>query len=95
MKITDELVLYLEKLARIELPADEREKCRGDLQDILSYMDTLNELDTEGVEPLSHSFPVVNVMREDVVGQSADREDILRNAPKRKDGCFNVPKTVD
>lgn len=95
MKITDELVLYLEKLARIELPADERDKCRGDLQDILSYMDTLNELDTEGVEPLSHSFPVVNVMREDVVRQSADREDILRNAPKRKDGCFNVPKTVE
>ena len=60
-----------------------------------TYIDTLNELDTEGVEPMSHSFPIKNVMREDEVRPSTDRELILSNAPKQKDGCFMVPRTVE
>ena len=66
-----------------------------DLQEILSYMETLNELDTQGVEPLSHSFPVTNVFHEDEVIPSMDREALLANAPNQKDGCFQVPKTVE
>ncbi len=95
MQIGSELVSYLEALGRIELSADERAKCEKDLQDILSYIDTLNELDTANVEPLSHSFPVTNVFHEDNVKSSADRELLLSNAPHQKDGCFKVPKTVE
>lgn len=95
MTIDKELVKYLESLARIELTEEQRTATEKDLQDILTYIDTLNELPTDGVEPLSHSFPVTNVMREDVVAMHNTRDDILQNAPEEKDGCFVVPKTVD
>ena len=59
------------------------------------YIDKLNELDTSGVEPMSHVFPVHNVFREDVVVNGDIRETILANAPQEKDGSFVVPKTVE
>ena len=62
---------------------------------MLEYIDKLNELDTDGVEPMSHVFPVNNVFREDIVINGDDREEILKNAPERKDGAFVVPKTVE
>lgn len=95
MKINDELITYLEKLAKVELTNEEREQCSTDLQDIVSYMDVLSELDTQGIEPLSHSFPVTNVMRGDEVKPSLNRDDVLKNAPQVKDGFFSVPKTVE
>lgn len=55
----------------------------------------LNELDTDGVEAMSHCFPVTNVMREDVVGESMTSDEIVANAPESQDGCFVVPKTVE
>ena len=58
-------------------------------------IDKLNELDTTGVEPMSHVFPVNNVFREDVVTNGDDRDEILANAPAKKDGAFMVPKTVE
>lgn len=95
MQITKELVNYLEALGRIELTEEQRASSEKDLQDILSYIDTLNELDTSNVEPLSHSFPVTNVFHEDEVKPSTDRELILENAPEQTNGCFMVPKTVE
>ena len=62
---------------------------------MIGYVDQLAELDTDGVEPMSHVFPLVNVLREDEVKPSMARELILQNAPKQKDGCFLVPKTVE
>ena len=62
---------------------------------IWDYIDKLNELDTTGVEPMSHVFPVNNVFREDVVTNGDDRDEILANAPAKKDGAFMVPKTVE
>ena len=61
---------------------------------MLVYIDTLNELDTEGIEPMSHVFPVNNVFREDVVTNGDNREKTLANAPLRKDDTFKVPKTI-
>ena len=55
----------------------------------------MNELDTSGVEPMSHVFPVHNVFREDVVTNGDEREEILANAPEAKEGAFVVPKTFD
>ena len=65
------------------------------MANMLDYIDTLNELDTSGVEPMSHVFPVNNVFREDVVTNEDDRDEILANAPEAKDGAFVVPKTFD
>ena len=68
---------------------------KKDMANMLDYIDTLNELDTSGVEPMSHVFPVNNVFREDVVTNGDDREEILANAPEAKEGAFVVPKTFD
>lgn len=95
MVITDELVTYLEALGRIKLPEESREKAKNDLQKILQYIDTLAELDTEGIEPMSHALPLTNVMRDDVVAPSIPREEVLANAPAQKDGCFLVPRSFD
>lgn len=95
MQITPGLIKYLEKLARITLTEDEEKKVGNELQDILTYIDMLNELDTDGVEAMSHCFPVTNVMREDEVQPSMSADEIVANAPESQDGCFVVPKTVD
>lgn len=95
MQITPELIKYLESLARITLSDEEENKVGAELQDILTYIDMLNELDTDGVEAMSHCFPVTNVMREDEVAASMTPDEITANAPESQDGCFVVPKTVD
>ena len=93
--ISDETIEYVSILAKLELSDDEKEQAKKDMGRMLDYIDKLNELDTEGVEPVSHIFPVNNVFREDVVTNGDDRENILFNAPDKKDGCFKVPKTVE
>ena len=95
MDITMDLISYLEKLGRIRLTEEEKERTRIDLSSILGYIDKLNELDTDSVEPLSHAFPITNVFREDIVTNSDRRDAILSNAPAQKDGSFKVPKTVE
>ena len=95
MQITPDLIKYLETLARITLNEDEEKKVGSELQDILTYIDMLNELDTDGVEAMSHCFPVTNVMREDEVSASMTPDEIVANAPESQGGCFVVPKTVD
>lgn len=95
MQITPDLIKYLETLARITLSEEEEKKVGSELQDILTYIDMLNELDTDGVEAMSHCFPVTNVMREDEVSSSMTPDEIVANAPESQDGCFVVPKTVD
>jgi aspartyl-tRNA(Asn)/glutamyl-tRNA(Gln) amidotransferase subunit C len=95
MEITSELVAYLEKLGRIRLSEEEKDKTKKDLGSILGYIDKLNELDTTNVEPLSHAFQMTNVFREDVVTNSDNREAILSNAPEQKNGSFLVPQTVE
>lgn len=95
MNITDETIKYVSALAKLELSREEKEKAKVDLGSILNYMDTMNELDTSDVEPMSHAFGVKNVFRDDVVDNEDDRDNLLSNAPVKKDGCFIVPKTVE
>ncbi len=95
MQITPDLIKYLESLARITLTEDEEKKVGGELQDILSYIDMLNELDTDGVEAMSHCFPLTNVLRSDTVKASMSPDEIVANAPESQDGAFVVPKTVE
>ena len=93
--ISDETIEYVGILAKLELSEEEKEQAKKDMANMLDYIDTLNELDTSGVEPMSHVFPVNNVFREDVVTNEDDREEIRANAPEAKDGAFVVPKTFD
>ena len=93
--ISDETIEYVGILAKLELSEEEKEQAKKDMANMLDYIDTLNELDTSGVEPRSHVFPVNNVFREDVVTNEDDRDEILANAPEAKDGAFVVPKTFD
>ncbi len=95
MQITPDLIKYLESLARITLDEDEEKKIGKELQDILTYIDKLNELDTEGVEAMSHCFPLTNVLRKDEIKPSMNPDEIVANAPESQDGTFVVPKTVE
>ena len=95
MKITEELVDYVSTLSRLRLPQEEKGKMAGELEQIVTYMDTLNTLDTDGVEPMSHIFPLKNVLRADEVVPSADREFLLSGAPDRDEETFRVPKAVE
>lgn len=93
--ISDETIEYVGILAKLELSDEEKEQAKKDMANMLDYIDTLNELYTSGVEPMSHVFPVNNVFREDVVTNGDDRDEILANAPEAKEGAFVVPKTFD
>ncbi len=95
MKITTEMVDYISVLSRLKLPEQEKQRMTGELEQILAYMDVLNTLDTTGVEPMSHVFPIRNVMREDEVEASFDRAELLKNAPQADQEAFLVPRAVD
>lgn len=93
--ISDETIEYVGILAKLELSGEQKEQAKKDMGRMLDYIDKLGELDTEGVEPMSHVFPVQNVFREDVVTNSNTREELLSNAPEEKDGMFMVPRTFE
>ena len=93
--ITDETIEYVGILAKLELSGEEKEQAKFDMGRMLDYIDKLNELDTSGVEPMSHVFPVQNVFREDVVTGGDGSAETLKNAPGEKDAMFIVPKTFD
>ena len=92
--ISDETIEYVGILAKLELSETEKEEAKKDMGRMLDYIDKLNELDTSGVEPMSHVFPVQNVFREDVVTNGDNKEATLANAPLRKEDSFEVPKTI-
>ena len=85
-RISDETIEYVGILAKLEL--SEKEAAKADMEKMLDYIDTLNELDTTGIEPMSHVFDVSNVFREDVVTNGDDREEMLANAPQRTEISF-------
>lgn len=93
--ISDETIEYVGVLAKLELSPEEKERAKKDMGEMLDYIDKLNELDTTGVAPMSHAFPIQNVFREDVVENGDDRENMLKNAPEARDGSYQVPKTVE
>ena len=94
-KISDEVMANTKLLAKLALTDEEREKSRQEMEKILGYVDKLNELDTEGVEPLISLFPVENVFREDQVVNGDMRDELVDLAPRKKDGQYLVPKTVE
>lgn len=95
MQVDEQLVLRLEKLARLRLSEEEREVIQGDLGKILEMVDKLKEIDTENVEPLTYINDDVNVLREDAVKNQVSREDALKNAPAEDGTYFKVPKVIN
>lgn len=93
--ISDETMEYVGILAKLELTQEERQAAKKDMERMLDYVDKLNQLDTSGVEPMSHIFSVNNVFREDIVEDRDGGEDTLANAPECRERAFVVPKTVD
>ncbi len=95
MNIDTEMVDYIAELSRLELQTGEKQAMTAQLEQIIAYMNVLNKLDTTGVEPMSHVFPVKNVLREDEVVPSQDRAELLAGAPVPDEEAFLVPKAVD
>lgn len=92
--IDDETMENVCILAKLSLSDEEKEKAKEDMQKMLDYVEKLDELDTEGVEPMSHIFGDENVFREDEVTNGDRKEAMLANAPKAKEGQYQVPKTI-
>jgi aspartyl-tRNA(Asn)/glutamyl-tRNA(Gln) amidotransferase subunit C len=95
LKISKEQVEYVAHLARLDFSEKEKDKFTSQLNDILLYMEKLNEIDTTGVEPETHAISLMNAFREDVVKPSLDSQTSLANAPEEKAGCFRVPKVIE
>ena len=86
---------HVVNLARINLSPEEEARIRPQMQEILKYVDKLNELNIDNIEPTAHAVPLTNVMRADEVQASLSQDDALRNAPRQADGLFVVPKIVE
>jgi aspartyl-tRNA(Asn)/glutamyl-tRNA(Gln) amidotransferase subunit C len=86
---------YVAKLACIDLTDEEKTLFQGQLDQILHYVEQLNELDVEAVEPTAHAIPVYNVFRKDERGRSLDHDLVIANAPSSTDGQVRVPKIID
>ena len=95
MKITIEKVDELAGLAKLSFEGTEKESIRLDLEKVLEMCEKLNEVDTEGVEPLIYMSSNVNLLREDVVNQEITHEEALKNSPKHDSDFFRVPKVIE
>jgi aspartyl-tRNA(Asn)/glutamyl-tRNA(Gln) amidotransferase subunit C len=94
MALTREEVLHVAQLARLSLNPEEIETFTRQLNDVLAYVAKLQEVDTEGVPPLTHVIPLANAFREDEAKTGLDRDESLANAPERGEGAFVVPRVI-
>jgi aspartyl-tRNA(Asn)/glutamyl-tRNA(Gln) amidotransferase subunit C len=94
MEVNDALIDKLAHLARLKFNDSEKEEIKHDLQRMIAFVEKLNELDLEGVEPLMHMTDEVNVLREDEVEGSISPEDALKNAAHHDEQFFKVPKVI-
>lgn len=95
MKIDKKTLEKISHLARLELDESKEKEMLESLSEILTWVEKLNELDTEQVEPLTNMTMEINALREDKVGKHLDREKGLLNAPERDKKFFRVPKVKD
>jgi len=95
MSVTNEDVKYVAGLARLQLSEKEVNQLKGDMNQILEYMDTLNELDTTNVEPLEHVTELNLSFRKDVALEPTPHEDALKNAPDADSDYFRVPRVIE
>ena len=94
MKITRDEVAHVAQLARLKLGEEQTERLTGQLNDILSSMEKLNQLDTSGVPSTNHALDLTGALREDQVQPSLERERALQNAPESNGEAFIVPRVI-
>ena len=94
MEVTDELIENLASLARLHFNDEEKQEIKSDLQRMIAFIDKLNELDTQNVQPALHMGDGTNVFREDQIQGSVTREEALKNAPASDGVFFKVPKVI-
>jgi aspartyl-tRNA(Asn)/glutamyl-tRNA(Gln) amidotransferase subunit C len=94
MEVNDELIDKLADLAKLEFDATSKENIKKDLQNMIAFVEKLNELDLKGVEPIEYITDEKNVLREDVVIKSISKSDALKNAPLKDSDYFKVPKVL-
>lgn len=95
MKIDNETVDKIAHLARLEFDNETKEQIIKDMNNMLAFVEKLNEIDTSNVEPLIYMNDEVNVLREDEVKQDITQEEALKNAPKHDSDYFKVPKVIE
>ena len=95
MKMTKEEVLYVARLARLDLDAESIDMFAAQIDEILGYIEKLNQVDTKGIKATSHAISLTNAFRDDEQRPHLDREQVLANAPEKEEGCFVVPKIID
>ena len=94
MSVTIKDVEHIASLAKLSFSEEEKRRLASQLTEILKYMEQLNQLDTNTVEPLSHGIELSNVFREDELKPTLTREEALQNAPARTGKFFRVPKVI-
>lgn len=94
MKVTDTLVDKLAHLSRLQFNETQKAEIKNDLQQMIEFVEKLNELDLDGVEPMLFMSEEVNVLREDEIQGSISREEALKNAPLHDEQFFKVPKVI-
>jgi aspartyl-tRNA(Asn)/glutamyl-tRNA(Gln) amidotransferase subunit C len=95
MKISEELVDHISHLARLHFEGHKKQAIMNDLENIISFMDKLNEVPTDNIEPLIFMNDEINNLREDIPTTTISHEDALKNAPKKDSDYFRIPKVLD
>lgn len=95
MKITDEIVDHIAHLARLRFEGEDKVAIKQDMENILTFMDTLQGVDTENVEPLIFMNDEINHLREDQSEVTITKDEALKNAPKKDSDYFRIPKVLD
>ena len=94
MKVDNQLIEDLARLAKLKFDKQAIEKMKADLESILGFVDKLSEIDTEGVDPLIYLSEELNVLRSDEIGEEITQEDALKNAPEKDSDYFKVPTVL-
>ena len=94
MEINNKLIQDIAKLSKLKFDDSAEEKMKADLEKMIAFVDKLNEIDTEGIDPLIYMSEEVNVLREDKVTEKTSQEDALKNAPEKDSDYFKVPTVL-
>jgi aspartyl-tRNA(Asn)/glutamyl-tRNA(Gln) amidotransferase subunit C len=95
MQISEDTILHIAKLARLEFRGEELESIRKDMEKIIGFMDNLSAIDTSHVEPLIFMSDERNVLRDDIASTTVSKDEALMNAPKKDSDYFRIPKVLD
>lgn len=94
MEIDNKTVDRIATLAKLQFDDNKKEEIKNDLNRMLAFVDKINEVNTDGVEPLVHMNNEINVLREDVVKVTITQEEALKNAPQKDSDYFKIPKVL-